>query len=182
MQPMLSLFFTMAKISLSCFGGGYAILPLLEREFIHKRNAITQHDLQNIIAVAQSTPGIISLNASTYIGTKLHGFVGALFASLGMLFPPICIVSLLSYLLSSYAFLVWVEHALAGLRICVTILIWQAVFRLFKSSVLNIPTFVLFSAVLLTAFLFHISPALLLFSSGLLGFLVSFIQKQRRQN
>lgn len=172
MPLLLDLFLTLAKTSALCFGGGYAILPLLQRELVEKKAWITSEELTDIFSIAQCTPGVISVNAATYVGTRVGGFWGALCATLGVLAPPVCIVTLVATFFLPYLSNPWVQHALAGLQACVCALILLSVVQLFRSAVSNLPTLLLFLTALLLSFFTSISPVFLILAAALCGLLL----------
>ena len=137
MRNLLELYWTFLKIGGVTFGGGYAMLPILERELVDKRHWTTMDDLRDYFSIGQCTPGIISLNVSTFIGEKRCGVPGALAATTGFLTAPIAIILVIASFLTNFADLAVVQHAFAGIRVCVCMLIVQAVLRLWKGSVVD---------------------------------------------
>ncbi len=137
MNNLLGLYWTFLKIGAVTFGGGYAMLPILERELVDKRGWTTMDDLRDYFSIGQCTPGIISLNVSTFIGEKRAGVPGALAATLGFLTAPIAIILIIAAFLTNFADLAVVQHSFAGIRVCVCVLIAQAVLRLWKGSVVD---------------------------------------------
>lgn len=172
MHKNFELYLTMAKISAVCFGGGYAIIPLLQRELVEKKAWLTSQELADMFSIAQCTPGVISVNAATYVGTRIRGFWGALCATLGVLTPPVCIITLVASFFLPYLSNPWVQHALAGLQACVCALILLSVVRLFRSSVSSLPTLLIFLAALLLSFFTSASPVFLILASALSGLLL----------
>ena len=137
MNQLLDLYWTFLKIGCVTFGGGYAMLPILERELVTKRQWTTMDDLRDYFSIGQCTPGIISLNVSTFIGQKRCGVKGAIAATVGFLTGPIIIILIIASFLKNFATLEIVQHAFAGIRVCVCVLILQAVLRLWKKSVID---------------------------------------------
>lgn len=176
MNSLRELYLTFAKIGVVNFGGGYAMLPLLERELIEKRNWVSREDLLDYFAIGQCTPGIIALNVSTFIGYKRRGVAGGVIASLGFLTCPILIILIIAAFLTNFAELAVVKHAFAGIRVCVCILILQAVLRLWKSSVVDGLTLILYLLIFCLAVFgkllpFAIPTVFLVVSSGIVGLL-----------
>ena len=130
MKDLLELYWAYLKIGCINFGGGYAMLPLLERELVNKRGWTTMEELRDYFAIGQCTPGLIALNVSTFIGQKRKGAAGAIVAMLGFLTAPIAIILVIAAFLRNFAELEVVQHAFAGIRVCVCVLIVQAVIRL----------------------------------------------------
>ena len=137
MNELLELYWTFVKIGCVTFGGGYAMLPILERELVDRRHWTTMDDLRDYFSIGQCTPGIIALNVSTFIGEKRGGVKGALAATVGFLTGPIVIILIIAMFLTNFAELPLVQHAFAGIRVCVCVLILQAVLRLWKKSVVD---------------------------------------------
>ena len=138
MKELFDMFVTFASVGVLTFGGGYAMLPMLQREVVDKRSWATEDELADYYAIGQSTPGIIALNVATFIGYKRKGLPGAIFASLGIVFPSLVIIMLIAALISNFLDLQWVQHAFNAVRVCVTVLILNTVIRMFKSgSVMN---------------------------------------------
>lgn len=171
MPKCLSLFLSFAKISATCFGGGYAIIPLLQRELVERKAWIENEDLTDIFSIAQCTPGVIAVNAATYVGARLSGFRGALSATWGVLTPPLIIISLIAAFLWPYLSLPIVQHALVGLQACACALILMAVVQLLQSGVRGLRSYLLFFAALLASLFTSISPALLILAAALCGLL-----------
>ena len=169
MKQCLSLFLTLAKISLMAFGGGYAILPILQRELVEKKLWLTQDDLGDIFAIAQCTPGVIAVNAATFVGARIGKARGAVCATLGVLTPPVIIILLVAVFLWPYLSHPVVQHAVQGLQVCVCALILHAVIRLIQDAVKDFTTLLLFLACLAVSFCTSISPAFLVLAAGLLG-------------
>ena len=132
MNVILSLFLSMLKIGCFAFGGGYAIIALLENEFISKRKWIDHDEFLDVVAIAESTPGPIAINCSTYIGYKREGILGAIFATAGMCIPSFAIIFLISLFFNSFLEITWVAAAFKGIRICVIYLILSAGLKMLK--------------------------------------------------
>ena len=172
MHKNLELFLTMAKISATCFGGGYAIIPLLQRELVENKAWVTSEELTDMFSISQCTPGVISVNAAGFVGVKIGGVVGAISATLGVLTPPICIISLVAAFLWPYISNPWVQHALAGLQACVCALILLSVVQLFRSGVPNVPSLCIFLVAGALSFCTNISPIFLVIAAALCGLLL----------
>jgi chromate transporter len=148
MKELLDLYWTYLKIGSVNFGGGYAMLPLLERELVNKKGWTTMDELRDYFAIGQCTPGVIALNVSTFIGQKRKGVAGAIAAAMGFLTVPIVLIITIAAFLTNFAQLEVVQHAFAGIRVCVCVLILQAILRLWKSSVVDAFTMVLYAVIL----------------------------------
>lgn len=160
MKLLLELFIAFAKVGVMTFGGGYAMIPILERELVDKKGWTTGEELMDYYAVGQCTPGIIALNTASFIGVKKGGVAGAVAASLGMLFPSVVIICAIAGLLTNFSSLPVVKSAFAGIRVCVCVLIFNAVVKLWKKAVVDKATLVLCLAVFLISVFFDVSPVL----------------------
>ena len=124
-------FFTIGGLT---FGGGYAMLPMLEREIVNKHKWSTNEELLNYFAIGQCTPGIIAVNTATFVGYKQKGIAGGIAATLGVISPSIVIIVLIAMLLENFMDILWVQHAFAGIRVAVCALIVSSVIKLAKSN------------------------------------------------
>ena len=163
------LFCTFAKVGVMTFGGGYAMLPILQREVVDKKGWATEEELMDYFAIGQCTPGIIAVNTATFIGQKLKGIAGGIFATLGVVFPSLIIIMLLAGVIEAFSHLVWVQHAFGGIRICVCILILNAVVKLFKKAVIDKVTLGIFLVIALGSYFTPISPVLFVLAAGIIG-------------
>ena len=186
MKDLLDLYWTYLKIGCVNFGGGYAMLPLLERELVNKRGWTTMEELRDYFAIGQCTPGLIALNVSTFIGQKRKGVAGAVAAMLGFLTAPIAIILVIAAFMRNFAELEVVQHAFAGIRVCVCVLIVQAVIRLWKSSVVDVFSFVLYIVIFALSACsgFGLLPVkiptvLLVILAGVTGLAVSLIRNKK---
>ena len=132
MNEYLDLFLTFARIGGLTFGGGYAMLPMLQREVVEKRGWATEGELMDYYAIGQCTPGIIAVNTATFIGHKNKGILGGIIATLGVVFPSLVIITIIAAFISNFAELAVVQNAFAGIRVCVCVLILNAVIKLWK--------------------------------------------------
>ncbi len=169
MRKCLELFCTFARVGAMTFGGGYAMLPMLQREVVEKKQWATEEELADYFAIGQCTPGVIAVNTATFIGRKERGFAGALAATLGVVFPSVVIILLLAALISNFSDIAWVENAFAGIRVAVCVLIFNAVRKLWSRAVVDVATFCVYAAVLLSAAAFDLSPVLLVLLAGAFG-------------
>ena len=169
MKHYLDLFFTFAKVGVMTFGGGYAMLPILQREVVEAKGWATDEELMDYFALGQCTPGIIAVNVATFIGQKLNGILGGIVATLGVAFPSVVIISLLAGIIETFSHIVWVQHAFAGIRICVCILILNAVVKLLQKAIIDKLTFVLFLAVTLGSYFTPVSPVIFVLIAAVIG-------------
>ena len=132
MKRLLLLFLSMMKIGLFTFGGGYAMIPLLENEFVTKRGWIGDEEFFDMVAVAESTPGPIAVNMATYVGYRVGGVAGAILGTVGVVLPSFAVIFLISLVFLRFIAIAWVAAAFRGIRIAVVFLIFSAAWRLFK--------------------------------------------------
>ncbi len=173
MKILLDLFLTFAKMGVMTFGGGYAMLPLLQREVVDNKKWATEEELVDYFAIGQCTPGIIAVNTATFIGNKQKGMWGGIFATLGIVFPSLIIISLLAGVIEAFSHLSIVQHAFGGVRICVCVLILNAVVKLYKKAVIDIPTLIIFLLVALGSAFTAVSPVIFILISAVLGIVLS---------
>lgn len=145
---LADLFLTFAKVGVMTFGGGYAMLPILQREVVENKQWASEEDLSDYFAVAQCTPGVIAVNTATFVGYKQKGIVGGIVATLGVVFPSIIIITLIAALLSGFADIPAVQHALNGVNAAVVALIASSVIKLGKSTLKNTPSVLIYLCVL----------------------------------
>ena len=154
------------------FGGGAAMLPLLQRELVEKRQWVTEEELMDYYAISQCTPGIIAINVSVFIGYKRRGVPGAVASALGMVSPCIIIISIIAAFLSNFQDNVYVQHALAGISVCVAALILDAVISMWKKGVKDKVGIAICLVMLVLSVFTDISPILLVITCALLGIAV----------
>ena len=172
MRELLEMFITFAKVGVMTFGGGYAMLPILQREVVEGKGWATDEELTDYFAIGQCTPGIIAVNTATFIGQKRRGIVGGIFATLGVVFPSLIILSLLAGVIDAFSHIEWVQHAFGGIRVCVCVLIFNAVVKLWKSAVKDKWAFAIFAVVLAGSLLLNLSPVVYVLFAGLAGVLI----------
>ncbi|MBR2449137.1 MAG: chromate transporter [Clostridia bacterium] len=138
LKTLFALFFAMFKIGLFTFGGGYAMIAIIERELVERKKWIEHEEFLDVIAIAESTPGPLAINAATYIGYKIGGVLGSVFATLGVVLPSFTIIYLISLVFDKFLSLVWVQYAFRGIQACVAFLILSAGFKMLKKLKKNI--------------------------------------------
>ena len=132
---LLDMIWTFFKVGICTFGGGYAMLPVLQREVVEKKQWVTQEEILDYYAVGQCTPGIIAVNTATFVGYKYAGILGGILCSLGFVLPSLLIILSIAAVLQNFASLEVVKNAFAGIRVCVCVLILNSVVKLWKSAV-----------------------------------------------
>ena len=153
-QNLISLFLIFMKIGLFTFGGGYAMIPLIQRETVDNKKWISDKDILDIVAIAESTPGPIAINAATFIGYRVGGFLGAMAATVGVVLPSFTIIAAISYVLAAFQNVVWIQYAFNGIRAGVLALIVKALWSMYKQSPKGVFSYlIMFGAFAMTAFL-----------------------------
>lgn len=192
-RELLEMFLVFFRIGAVTFGGGYAMLPILQRELVDDRGWTTEAELTDYFAIGQCTPGVIAVNTATFVGHKYRGVSGGVVATLGLVFPSLIIITLIAAFLSSFADSPLVQHALGGINACVVALIAVSVLKLGKSTLKNAPAVCIFLAVLALAEVgsllpldpaspvgaalgFLSSPAILVVLAGVTGWLLSLLR------
>ena len=172
MKSLINLFVIFFKMGAVCFGGGYALLPIIKREIVEKYQYATEEDVADYFAIGQCTPGVIAANVATFIGHKQKGVLGGIIATLGFVTPSIIIISVIAAFLQNFAELDIIKHAFGGIRICVCALIINAVLTFGKKSVIDVVTALLCVAVFVLSVFTDISPAVLVIICGIIGAVV----------
>lgn len=178
MKELLRIYLTFLKIGAFTFGGGYAMLPLLQKEVVERNNWATEEDLLDYYAIGQCIPGIIATNTATFIGHKRHGIPGAIAATLGMITPSYIIISIIAAFIQNFADLAVVQHAFSGIRIAVCVLILSAVIKMGKSSIKTLPCFMVFLVALLVLLIFSPSPVFVIIAAAILGLIFPKYKKE----
>ena len=184
MKELLTLFGLFFKIGITTFGGGYAMLPMLERELVTNRKYVSMEEIMDYFAVGQCTPGVIAVNTATFIGYKKKGILGGIFATLGVITPSIIIITLLASILSFLAGNKIIEHAFAGISVAVCALIVQAILKLSKSSIKDIFTAIVAAvSFVLVFFVDGLSPIIVIIAAAIAGVIFKAIcEKKQRED
>ena len=179
MNILGELFLTFAKIGSITFGGGMAMLPILQREVVEHKGWATEQELTDYYAIGQCTPGIIAVNTATFVGQKTAGAAGGVAATLGMVTPSLLLITLLAGLITNFSQLAWVKNAFAGIQVCVCVLILNSVLKLMKQSVIDRRTAVLFAAVLAGSVALNVSPVWFVLGSAILGVILKALEAKK---
>ena len=157
------------------FGGGYAMLPILQREIVENKEWATEEELADYFAIGQCTPGIIAVNTATFVGKKHGGIPGGICATLGVVFPSVVIITILAGLIQNFMDMPWVSHAFAGIRVAVCVLIFNAILKLFKNAVIDIPALSIYLIVAILATVLDLSPVVFVIAAGIAGVLIQTV-------
>ena len=182
----LSLFLTMLKIGLFTFGGGYAMIALLENEFVEKKKWLEKDEFLDVAAIAESTPGPIAINAATYIGYKNSGMIGSMIATLGICIPSFVIIYAISLFFDAFLSLTFVAYAFKGIQICVVYLILTAGLKMLKQMKKNTFNMIIISITLICMIVFSLfavkfSTIFYILISGACGVAVYLLGKIRKE-
>ena len=179
MKELMNLFWTFCRIGGLTFGGGYAMLPMLQKEVVETHKWATEQELLDYYAVGQATPGIIAVNTATFIGYKEKGILGAIFATSGVVFPALIIIMSIAGFIDSFSDSNIVQHAFSGIRVAVGVLILNALVNLVKGSVKDILGIILFVATFIISIFFNISVVYIVVASALIGIISDFVNRKR---
>jgi chromate transporter len=180
---LLDLFCTFFRVGAFTFGGGYAMLPMLQRELVEKKKWVTEEEILDYFAIGQCTPGVIAVNTATFVGCRKAKVPGGIMATLGVIAPSVIIITIIAAVLSNFAEIPAVRNAFAGIRVAVCVLIINSVVKLLKKSVVDKLTAAVFILVALCAIIFRsVSPVVFILAAGILGILIRvFLQKKKEE-
>ncbi len=173
MKTLLQLFLIFARIGGFTFGGGYAMLPMLQKELVENKKWTTNEELIDYYAIGQCTPGVIAVNVATFIGFKKKGVLGAIFATLGMVTPSLIIVGAIAMFISGFQDYEPVQWAFSGIRAAVVALILSSMWKIAKKSLVDIFAITIFLVVALVSFFTDLSPVVFVVSAGVLGIVLN---------
>lgn len=171
----LTIYWVFAQMGAVCFGGGYAMLPILERELVDKRGWTTKENIIDYYAIGQCTPGVIAVNTSTFVGNEIGGILGGIAGTLGFVTPSLVIIMFIAALLQNFAHIAMVQYAFSGIRICVCALIVDATIKLWKSAIKDKLGVVLFIVVMLISTFVDINPIFIIVGAGIIGIIAKRI-------
>ena len=185
-KEWLSLFLTMLKIGVFTFGGGYAMIALLENEFVAKKKWLEKDEFLDVAAIAESTPGPIAINAATYIGYKNSGVIGSIIATLGICIPSFIIIYAISLFFDAFLSLTLVAYAFKGIQICVVYLILTAGLKMLKQMKKTVFNMIIISITLICMIVFSLfavkfSTIFYILISGACGVVVYLLGKIRKE-
>ena len=179
LKELLKLFLAFFKIGLFTFGGGYSMLPMMERELIDKNDWVTQEELLNYYAIAQCTPGVIAVNTATFVGTKKKGVLGAIFSTVGVILPSIIIILAIAALLKSFSHNIYVQKAFMGIRAAVAALIISSVIKMVKNGIKNLFQILTAAVAFVLVAIFDLSPVYVVIAAVAAGFIYGWAVKMK---
>ena len=182
MKILADLFLTFTKIGLFTFGGGYAMISLIENSCVERKRWISHDEMMDITVIAESTPGPIAINCATYVGYKRKGFVGAAVATVGIILPSFCVIFLVSAFLDGFLKIAWVAHAFKGIKIAVGILIFDAAVKMIgKMPKKPIPVAIMGGAfctmMLINIFALRVSSITLMLITAILSLSIFWVKR-----
>ena len=181
MKQLINLFWIFFKMGCVNFGGGYALLPLLQKELVEKRGWATDEELTDYYAIGQCTPGAIAVNVSTFIGYKIKGIIGGIVATIGFVFPAFLIITIIASVLNQFADVPEVQSAFRAIRAVVFVLVLQAVVKLSKKSIIDVVTFGIALIVLLLTIFTEIPLYVYVIIAGAIGVLLGYYREGKKK-
>ena len=175
----ISLLLTFMKIGLFTFGGGYAMISLIQRETVENKKWISDEDILEIVAIAESTPGPIAINAATFIGYRVAGFLGALSATLGVVLPSFAIITVVSFVLAEFQNVRWIQYAFNGIRAGVLALIVKALWSMYKQSPKGIFAYLIMLGVFVVAAFLPVNVVFVILTCAVVGIVQALIMSRR---
>ncbi len=177
MKEWMQLVVSFFKVGILTFGGGYAMLPMLQREVVEKRGWVTEEEVLDCYAIGQCTPGVIAVNTATFVGFKRCGVLGACLATVGLVLPSLIIISVIALVLRNFAEIEAVQHAFGGIRVAVCVLVIFAVAKLFRSGVKDALGLVVCAIAFALTVVFGLSPVILVVCAIVLGIALGLCRK-----
>ena len=179
LKELFEIYFTSVKVGAMTFGGGYAMLPILQKEVVEKKSWNTEEEILDYYALAQCLPGIIMVNTLGFVGQKRKGTAGAIASGLGAITPPLIIITIIAALLTAFADVPAVQNAFAGIRVCVCVLIFNSILKLWKSSMVDKKCMAIFLVVTAGSLFLDLSPILFVVGAGILGILIQLAGRRK---
>ncbi|MCR5724532.1 MAG: chromate transporter [Treponema sp.] len=182
LSRLLNLFAAFFKIGACTFGGGIAMLPILDRELAQKRHWVESDELLDYFAIGQSTPGIIAVNVATFVGYKRAGIIGGIVGTLGIVTPSIIIITIIASFISNFSDILWVQKALLGINVSVAALLTYAVYNFAKKSVKTVLAAALFVLSFVLIFIFKVNTLFIILGSCILGVCIAGFRGDYRKD
>ncbi len=175
------LFATFFKIGAFTFGGGYAMIPLIQREVCENHKWLSDDDILDIIAIAESTPGPVAINSATFVGFKVAGFWGSAFATFGVVLPSFVIIAILSKIISTFQNLQAVKYAFMGIRAGVLALLVKALYTLYKKSPKKLISYLITGVAFIAVAIFDVNVLVVIIGSAIVGLVASLLRKEEAE-
>ena len=179
MKKILALFWTFFKIGGFTFGGGHAMIPLIQKETVENKKWITDDDILEIIAIAESTPGPVAINSATFVGYRTAGFWGAVAATMGVVLPSFIIILIIAYLLGSFMEIRAVQYAFAGINAGVLALLFKALWNMYKKSPKGWVSYVVMGGSFLLTAVLKVNLFIVIIGCALFGLVTAMLAERR---
>ncbi len=179
---LFQLFLVFLKIGAFTFGGGYAMIPLIQREVCENKKWLKEQEISDIVAISESTPGPIAINAATFVGYRVGGFIGACIATLGVVLPSFLIISAISLILTEFQSVKAVQYAFMGIRAAVLALILKALWMMFRTSRKKVLSYIIMGVSLILTAVLKIDTVFVIIGCGLFGLIWSLINRKEQSN
>lgn len=178
-KELLKLYFAFFRIGAFTFGGGYAMLPMLEKEIVDRHKWATMEEIMDYFAIGQCTPGVIAVNTATFVGYKNRGILGGIVATLGVITPSVLIISIIALVLETVYQNPIVQHAFAGIGVAVCAILIQAVIKTIKSGLVDAFTWIIGISAFLLSLFFDLSTILIIVAAGVAGIMYKRFGRKR---
>lgn len=179
LKTLMSIFWTFFRIGAFTFGGGYAMIPLIQRETVESKKWITDDDILEIVAIAESTPGPVAINSSTFVGYRVAGFWGAAFGTLGMVMPSFIVILAISSVLREFQDIQAVQYAFQGIRAGVLALILKALVTMYKKAKKGLFTYIVMASALILVAFVKVNVLVVILCAALAGLIYSYVSLRR---
>lgn len=180
LTKLFQIFTTFMKIGIFTFGGGYAMIPLIQRETVVKRKWVDDEDILDIVAIAESTPGPIAINASTFVGYRIGGFLGAVAGTVGMVLPSFIIILAISFVLNSFQDVQAVKYAFSGIRAGVLALIIRALWLMYKNVEKCAVSYIVMAAAFILSAFTSVNVIIVIAGCALFGLITAYINTKKK--
>ena len=180
MRELIKIYLTFARIGVFTFGGGYSMLPMFQRDLIEKNGWLTDKEMTDYFSISQCLPGIIAVNTSMLVGYKKNGRAGGIAAALGMVSPSIIIILIIAAFINRFSDIPAVQHAFAGIRACVCVLIINTTIKLWKSAIVDKATLAIFIVIFTVSFFTSFPVAILIVAAGASGIGINALRRQKK--
>ncbi len=178
-KKAIRLFVTFFKIGAFTFGGGYAMIPLISKEVVENKRWITDDDILEIIAIAESTPGPIAINSATFVGYRVCGFLGAFFATLGTVLPSFCIILAISYILDEFQHIKAVQYAFNGIRAGVLALLVKALITMYKKCPKGLVSYIIMGGAFIVTAVLGLPVLVVIIICAIVGLITATVASRR---
>lgn len=182
LTQLFQIFTTFMKIGIFTFGGGYAMIPLIQRETVVKRKWVDDDDILDIVAIAESTPGPIAINASTFVGYRVGGFFGAVVGTVGMILPSFIIILAIAFVLNSFQDVQAVKYAFNGIRAGVLALIIRALWLMYKNVKKCVVSYIVMAAAFILSAFTSVNVIFVIAGCALFGLITAYISTKKRND